>query len=171
MNADSVGTDAADDLLSEVFVAAFRSRKSYDSQFSNAVPWLLGIAANMVRHHRRAEGRRSAFLKRLVQEPHQQPDPFLDEVSSETIGRCDSEEIGIALAQLDGRYRDVVILHAAFDLSYTEIAKSLGLRLGTVRSRLSRGRRQLRELLSDSGQYVADGEHQRALRAEVEGTS
>ncbi len=57
--------------------------------------------------------------------------------------------------RLDQRYVEVLVLFVAFDLSYEEIARVLRLRIGTVRSRLSRGRAQLRELLAASGQYGA----------------
>lgn len=164
-----VGPDQADDLLSEVFVAAFRRRRSYDPRFATAVPWLLGIAANMVRHHQRSEGRRRTLVQRLGQEAPERPDGFVDDVANDLIGHFESEEVGIALTRLDDRYRDVLILHAAFDLTYEEIAASLGLRLGTVRSRISRGRTKLRELLAASGQYVTDDQRREPFG--VEGTS
>jgi RNA polymerase sigma factor (sigma-70 family) len=151
-----VGTNDADDLLSDVFVAAFRSRARYDGRTADAVPWLLGIAANMVRHHRRSEVRRWALVKRLTQAPDGLVDTRSDEPVRNLIGRSESEEIANALGRLDDKFRDVLILQAGFDLSYAEIAQTLGLRLGTVRSRISRGRTRLRELLAESGQYVAD---------------
>jgi RNA polymerase sigma-70 factor (ECF subfamily) len=153
-----VGTQAAEDLVSEVFVTAFRSRTNYDSAYSDASPWLLGIATNAVRHHRRSEGRRWAMVRRLHQDSMQRKDPILHDVAEEAIARNQFEEAKRALATIDEKFRDVLILHSAFDLSYAEIAGALGLRIGTVRSRLSRGRAQLRELLAASGQYVADDE-------------
>ena len=154
-----VGVEAADDLVSEVFVAAFRCRKSYDTRFTNALPWLFGIAANVVRHHRRSEGRRSALVQRLDQQPVGPPGGDADDLAAEIIGRADFDDVRRAIEQLDERCRDVLILYAAFDLSYQQIAEALDLRVGTVRSRLSRGRAQLRELLAESGQYVIDDEH------------
>lgn len=164
-----VGTDAADDLVSEVFLTAFRSRAGYDPRYVDALPWLLGIAANFVRHHRRSEGRRWALFKRLTLEPLDQNNQRLDEIGRNLIVRSESEQMALALARLDERYRSVLILHAAFDLTYDEVAKTLELRVGTVRSRISRGRTKLRELLDASGQYLSDGENHRSL--EVEGTS
>jgi DNA-directed RNA polymerase specialized sigma24 family protein len=72
---------------------------------------------------------------------------------------------------MDERYRDVLILYAAFGLTYAEIATALGLRVGTVRSRLSRGRVRLRELLSQSGQYVAEDDPMSPRDTEIEGTA
>jgi RNA polymerase sigma factor (sigma-70 family) len=164
-----VGADDADDLLSEVFLVAFRGRAGYEARFASSVPWLLGIATNVVRHHRRSEGRRWAVLRRLNQEPDGPVDPALDDGAKNLMGRVESEQIEIALSRIDERYRDVLILHAGFDLTYAEIATTLGLRLGTVRSRISRGRTKLRELLATSGQYISDDTAPRSF--EVEETS
>lgn len=160
-----VGIESADDLLSEVFVTAFRCRTAYDGTFTNALPWLLGIGTNVIRHHRRSEGRRFALQRRVYQQNHGSGATVAD-FATEVVGQADVEDVQRALEQLDERCRDVLILFAAFDLSYAQIAKALDLRIGTVRSRLSRGRAQLRELLAVSGQYVADDEHADPSRAE-----
>ncbi len=155
-----VGVQSADDLLSEVFVTAFRCRSRYDVKFTEAVPWLLGIAANVVRHHRRSESRRSALQRRLVQASNGHGVTDVGNFATDIIGHADFEDVRRAVEQLDERCRDVLILFAAFDLSYAQIAEALNLRIGTVRSRISRGRAQLRELLARSGQYVADDERE-----------
>ncbi len=148
-----VGAEAAEDLASEVFVSAFRSRSSYDPGYSDALPWLLGIAANAVRHHRRSEGRRWAMVRQLGQQSTRRGDLVVADIADEAVARGDIEETRRALDAVGPTNRDVLILYSAFDLSYEEIARALGLRIGTVRSRLSRGRDQLRELLAASGQY------------------
>jgi RNA polymerase sigma-70 factor (ECF subfamily) len=61
-----------------------------------------------------------------------------------------------ALAQLDDKFVDVLVLSAGYEFSYEDIARSLSVPVGTVRSRLSRGRTQLRELLMETGQDVSD---------------
>jgi RNA polymerase sigma factor (sigma-70 family) len=164
------GTGAADDLLSEVFVAAFRSRKTYDTQFGNARPWLLGIAANVLRHHHRSEHRRSVMLSR-VDRDCDRTDEDHDDVAAEIVGRSELEGVRHAMLAVDRRYRDVLVLYSAFELSYAEIALALGLRVGTVRSRLARGRSQLRELLARSGQSVTEDDEQRTRSTEPEGTA
>jgi RNA polymerase sigma-70 factor, ECF subfamily len=58
-----------------------------------------------------------------------------------------------ALGALNDRHRQVLVLSAGLGLSYEDIAQTLGIRIGTVRSRLSRARRRLRELLEADGQY------------------
>ncbi len=64
-----------DDIVSDSFIAAFRSRARYDLAFENALPWLLGIATNVLRHHRRAERRRVARTWTSVQAPEPASDP------------------------------------------------------------------------------------------------
>ena len=56
-------------------------------------------------------------------------------------------------SEMDERYRDVLLLMAGPGLTYQEMSQALGIPVGTVRSRISRGRGQLRELLGLSGQY------------------
>jgi RNA polymerase sigma factor (sigma-70 family) len=156
--ASRVGAEAAEDLVSEVFATAFRCRSSYDLEYSDALPWLLGIATNAVRHHRRSEGRRRAMISRLGQQSTDRADLVLGDIAEDAIAHDHVEETTRALGVIGDKYRDVLILYSAFDLSYAEIAQALGLRIGTVRSRISRGRDQLKELLSSSGQYGSEGD-------------
>ncbi len=153
--ASRVGPQSADDLLSEVFVIAFRGRGSFDTTYGDARPWLLGIATNTLRHHYRAESRRSSMLERVRRLPRDRTDRMEEDVASEIVARDQVGAMRTAMDRLDQRYVEVLVLFAAFDLSYEEIARVLRLRIGTVRSRLSRGRAQLRELLAASGQYGA----------------
>src|SRR5580704_5295625 len=60
--ASRVDRPVAEDLLSDVFETAFRARRRYDSSYDDALPWLLGIATNMIRHHRRSESRHTSML-------------------------------------------------------------------------------------------------------------
>jgi RNA polymerase sigma-70 factor (ECF subfamily) len=147
---------AAADLLSEVFVAAFRSRRSYDVSFSDARPWLFGIATNVIRRHRRSEGRRLSMLERGRQAARRRtPEEQETEAVDCRVELQDSlDAVNLALARLDPKYRDVLLLFAAGELTYEEIARALRIPVGTVRSRLSRGRRRLRELLGVAGQYL-----------------
>jgi RNA polymerase sigma factor (sigma-70 family) len=148
-----VDPQSAEDLLSEVFVIAFRRRASFDTSYEDARPWLLGIATNVLRHHRRSESRRSTMLERVQRSGGDQRDAMPEDVADAVATRDEIEAVRNALGRLDPKYADVVTLFSAFGLGYEEIARALGLRTGTVRSRLSRGRAQLRELMSRSGQY------------------
>jgi RNA polymerase sigma-70 factor (ECF subfamily) len=68
-----------------------------------------------------------------------------------------AEPIACALARIDDAYLDVLLLVAGPGLTYDEVALALDIPIGTVRSRLSRARIRLRELLGESGQYLDEG--------------
>jgi RNA polymerase sigma-70 factor (ECF subfamily) len=73
-----LGHDLADELASETFVQEYRRRGSYDPRADSPLPWLYGIAANLVRRHRRTEVRRlRAYARTGVDQaaPHAQALP------------------------------------------------------------------------------------------------
>jgi RNA polymerase sigma-70 factor, ECF subfamily len=140
-----VGTKIADDLAAEVFVVAFAERQRYDLARDCARPWLYGIATNLAGSHRRREERHYRALARAdarLIAPSDE-DAIADRVSALAAGPA----LAGALAALDRSDRDVLLLVALADLSYAEVAESLGIPYGTVCSRLSRARRRLRESL------------------------
>jgi RNA polymerase sigma factor (sigma-70 family) len=149
-----VGSDLADDLAAETFTTAFDVRHRYDLSRPDARPWLFGIATNLVRHHRRSEARRLQAYARL--DGPGQPFTAFDGIAA----RLDAERAGPAIAEALSRIpagdRDALLLFAWADLRYEEIALALRIPIGTVRSRLNRARRRLRELLGASGQYPID---------------
>ncbi len=142
---------AAEDLLAEVFLTAFRIRERYDSSAPSARAWLLGIAANIARHHHRSESR----FVRLRQRVTRQSD-MADSEDLRTEQRLDAEatrsQVEAALTELTPSHREVLLL-SAFDLNYEEMATALNVPVGTIRSRLSRARAQMRELLGSGGKY------------------
>jgi RNA polymerase sigma-70 factor (ECF subfamily) len=140
-----VGAKIADDLAAEVFVVAFAQRQRYDLARDCARPWLYGIATNLAGSHRRREQRRYRALARVdarLISPSDE-DVIADRVTASAAGPA----LAGALAALDRGDRDVLLLVALADLSYAEVAESLGIPYGTVCSRLSRARRRLRESL------------------------
>lgn len=147
-----------DDVVSETFLAAYRMRTRYDRAFDDARPWLLGIATNVLRHHRRSEGRRLTRLRAAAHPRDPEIDPA-ESVAAAVDNASEIDRVARSLARLDDRYRDVLLLAAGADLTYDEIARALGVPVGTVRSRLARGRHRLRELLDTDGQYEKDANH------------
>jgi RNA polymerase sigma-70 factor (ECF subfamily) len=147
-----VGRRDAADLVGETFSTAFRSRRSYDLKRSDARPWLFGIATNVSHHYWRTEGRRARS------EEAASAGADVDDRGEEVLARIIFESlrtpIGKALGQIDGAALDVLLLVAGPEFSYEEVSIALGIPIGTVRSRLARARRRLRELLGDSGQYL-----------------
>ena len=129
---------AGEDIAADTFVVAFQRRRRYDVQHRDAAPWLLGIATNLVRRVHRDERRRLRTLAAL----HAERPPAAPESADGS-----PSEIAHVLLRLHRRDRDVLLLHAIEDLSYAEIAAALGIPEGTVRSRLNRARRILKEAL------------------------
>ena len=121
----------------------FAGRSAFRPSATTARPWLFGIATNLLRNDRRAEFRLLRALSRLAAgEPTLHPDLAHEGSSEVTTALAD------ALADMDADQRDVLLLHAWAELSYDEIAASLAIPLGTVRSRLSRARARLRSALA-----------------------
>jgi RNA polymerase sigma factor (sigma-70 family) len=147
------GPRDAEDLVGETFATAFRSRRTYDLSYPNARPWLFGIATNHARHHWRAEGRRLRRACATASAVESYGDPA-EETPSKVFFQGQSERIAQALGQLDDVYLDVFLLVVGSGFSYEEVSIALGIPVGTVRSRLSRARSRLRELLGDPGQYL-----------------
>lgn len=142
------GAEAAADLAAETFLEAFASRRRYDAGRPDARPWLFGIATNLVHRRRRRIARWSRTPVEALR-----LDTEYEAVISRLDARAARGELAAALAGLDAGQREVLLLHAWADLSYGEIAEALALPPGTVRSRLSRARARLRELLAPQGEY------------------
>ena len=137
-----LGRDVAEDLLAETFAVAFARRRRYDLQRPEALPWLYGIATNLVNGHRRDEARRLHALARTP--PPDALEPMADVVAAQVTAAAARAALHAALAVLPRRQRDVVLLSAWADLDYQQMSEALGVPVGTVRSRLHRARGRLR---------------------------
>lgn len=133
-----VGPELATDLASDVFLTAFEHRARYNTGRTEALPWLYGIAANKLRGQRRNEERRLRALART---------PALSGVDAGVRSAIESS-VAEALVSLPLIDREVLLMFAWADLAYEEIADALDIPVGTVRSRLNRARRVLREVLA-----------------------
>jgi RNA polymerase sigma factor (sigma-70 family) len=138
---------AAEDLTSVVFLEAWRKRKEVRLQGDSLLPWLYGVATNVLRNRSRSLRRYRAALERV---PRGVEADFADDVA----GRLDDERqmraVLEAVRQLPKREQDVFALCAWSELSYEEAAVALGVPLGTVRSRLARARARLNARLDIS---------------------
>lgn len=137
---------AADDLLAETFLVAFRRRAAYRPMRIDVRPWLFGIATNVVHRYLRQEERRYRALARVGSMdtgPHAD-DPPDDRLDAQALRAA----LAAALAALKPADRDVLLLAAWAQLSYGEIATTLDIPIGTVRSRLNRARRLIRAALN-----------------------
>jgi RNA polymerase sigma-70 factor (ECF subfamily) len=142
-----LGRQVADDVVAETFLVAFRSRERYDLARRDARPWLYGIATNLAREHQRAEVREYRLRASVGQEPD--PDGHADRVAARVAAQAMHRQLAAALADLGVGDREVLLLIAWEGLSYEETARALDIPIGTVRSRLSRARRQVRAALTE----------------------
>jgi len=135
----------AEDLLGEVFRIAFERRSAFERDRDSARPWLYGIAANVVAKHHRSEARRFRAMARVPAEQLLDDDPAERAVAAADAGARWTRVMD-AIGTLPEAERQVLLLVAWEELSYEEIALALGIPVGTVRSRLSRGRARLAAL-------------------------
>jgi RNA polymerase sigma-70 factor (ECF subfamily) len=114
-------------------------------------PWLLAIVANEARNRRRAAGRRAAMPLRLFSQ-HDASEPG-SHASPETVMLADERRTGLlaAIAALRPEDRLVIGCRYLLELSEAETAAALGVRPGTVKSRLSRALERLRGELENDG--------------------
>lgn len=152
-----LGSGLAEDVVGEVFLVAFRRRDRYDVAYRDARPWLYGIASNVIRRHRQAETRAYLALARTGADPLtiSPADEALDRVAASAHRRA----LATALARISADDRDTLLLVAWGGLSYEEAARALRIPVGTVRSRLNRSRRKLRQALT--GTSAAQPEQER----------
>ena len=145
-----LGHALADDVVGETFLIAFRRRTRYDRTRAKALPWLYGIAANLISQHRRSELRAYRALARTGVDPVAQTSGSdADAVEGKVTAQASAPAIAAALRSLSEGDRHVLLLIAWADLSYDEVAEALRIPLGTVRSRLNRARRKMRAALPE----------------------
>lgn len=136
---------AGEDIAAETFRVALDSRGRFDRSREDALPWLLGIATNLLRHDRRTASRRARALSRL--HPGDEADLVdgaLDRLEAEAL----RPRVAEALGQLPPVYRDALLLHVWAELSYEQVAEATRVSVGTVRSRIHRARTYLRAALT-----------------------
>jgi RNA polymerase sigma-70 factor (ECF subfamily) len=140
-----LGRQSADDLVAETFLIAFDKRSRYQLARHDARPWLYGIATNLVGRHRREEVRE--YRLRNAVAPAPDTDGHADVVAARVTAQAMHRLLAAALADLNDGDRDVLLLIAWEGLAYEEVAHALAIPVGTVRSRLNRGRRLVRAAL------------------------
>jgi RNA polymerase sigma-70 factor, ECF subfamily len=147
---------ATQELVSTVFLEAWR-RRDKELPPDKVLPWLYGIATNVLRNQRRSKRRYAAALRRL---PAIEAEPDIADAAGERIDyrRQTLEAIGLLRALPKGQ-QDVFFLCVGMELSYEDAAFALQIPIGTVRSRLSGARARLRELNSSSGNDQGESTH------------
>ncbi|MFC8125042.1 RNA polymerase sigma factor [Streptomyces sp. NPDC057302] len=156
----------AEEVMSETFLAAWRTRDRLEPDGGSLKPWLLGIATHKAQNANRSLRRRLSFLSR-------QPDPpQVADFAEESAGRMDDARrlaaVHGALRRLRRQEREVLVLCVWSGLDYAQAAEALGVPVGTVRSRLSRARGRLRRLSEGGTGEMKDVTEPLRGRGEVE---
>jgi RNA polymerase sigma factor (sigma-70 family) len=143
-----LGEGAADDIVADTFLSAFRQRARFDpGASSDARPWLYGIAANLIGKHTRSEVRMFRAYARTGADPVLTQQATFDDAVRGVDYATAQRDLALALATIAKGDREVLLLIAWADLSYAEVAVALGIPVGTVRSRLNRARTRARTAL------------------------
>jgi RNA polymerase sigma-70 factor (ECF subfamily) len=131
----------AHDLVQEAYLQAWKAFHRFEPG-TNCRAWLFKILINEIRHYRRRW-----FNSKTV--------PEADQSFEETLAfeppvpeHIQDEDVLAALDEIPREFREVILLSDVQEFSYKEIAEMLGIPVGTVMSRLSRGRKQLRSGLA-----------------------
>jgi RNA polymerase sigma-70 factor (ECF subfamily) len=142
-----VGSAAAEDAAQEAFITAYRRLSSFRGGSFRA--WLLRIAANICCDElRRRRSRPAASLEAALEagSPADVPSPLANP-EEEALRRELARHLQQGLATLPTEQRLAIILRDIHGLSYEELAEALGCSLGTVKSRIARGRARMRQYL------------------------
>ena len=143
----------AEDIVQETFIRLYRNLNQIEpkAQFKT---FIFGIARNLALNHIRNEQRKNNFLSRLFnkinsdykEQINPKPNMWVPDEKQEftsIIQQC--------MLELSEEHREILLLRETQGLDYENIAKILGCRVGTVRSRLARARAQLRKIVIEKG--------------------
>lgn len=151
--------DDAMDLSQETFLRAWRGLASYrfDSAFAT---WLYRLASNVCIDFLRRQKKQKIVplyhaddedTERELSLPEPGPGP-----EEQILQRLEQEQVAKALTQLEPEYREALVLCVVNGLSYTEIARILDVKEGTVKSRIARAREKMRKLVQKTGNKRPD---------------
>tara|TARA_B100001094_G_scaffold329687_1_gene392992 strand:- start:1268 stop:1846 length:579 start_codon:yes stop_codon:yes gene_type:complete len=143
--------DDAEDLVQETFLKVYIKKDSY-REIAKFSTWLYTIAGNLAKTElRKIKRRKTGSFSSIKKpdgrefEPPEKPD------EAEPIDEDEQKIIKQSLLELDEDFRNIIILRENQELSYDVISKILKLPLGTVKSRINRGKLKLREILIKKG--------------------
>jgi RNA polymerase sigma-70 factor, ECF subfamily len=144
-------TDRAQDLVQDTYLKAFRARQRFAAG-TNLKAWLFTILQNTWRNRRRDFARaRVEFDSQVVEEATDAASgpltPLAESPETLLLRATFNTELKTALEALPEAFREAVWLRDVEELSYQEIADVLSIPIGTVMSRIARGRKQLHHLL------------------------
>jgi len=135
--------DEAEDIAQEVFIRAFRMLHRFDPA-RPLRPWLLRITSNLARNHLRSAGRYLGALRRLSRADSDQK---VASAEQEQWQQWEVQALWRAVRRLSVKDQQVIYLRFFLDLSLADVAETLGIPSGTVKSRLHRALARLRAIL------------------------
>ena len=142
----------AEDLAQEGFLRVYQRLKTYDAErkFSS---WFFQVLRNITIDYLRVNRLPTSSLDELEEEGHRAA--VIDRESASPEQAAEQSELAVvmsaALAKIRPEYREVVVLRYQEGLTQPEIAEILGMPSGTVKTYLHRARKELAEILSESG--------------------
>jgi len=143
--------DVSSDIVQDTMIKFYLNKDSYKS-FAKFSTWIYTIAGNLARNELKRRKRRKIFSLNNNNDDEQSiqiEDKSFLSPDRATDSAISHEIIQKALQKVKPVYREVVVLRDIQGLSYEEIAEVTGLSIGTVKSRINRGRKQLQKLLKD----------------------
>jgi len=145
--------DDANDLLQETVLRAYRFFHQFESG-TNCRAWMLTILFNNFRNGYRKSSREqpassSEEFERKVENESLRTDPAGSNPEAMLSALGMEGEVETALASLPGEFRDAILLVDVEELSYQEVSGVLNVPIGTIKSRVSRGRALLRDTLAN----------------------
>ncbi len=143
--------DVSSDIVQDTMIKFYLNKDSYKS-FAKFSTWIYTIAGNLARNELKRRKRRKIFSLNNNNDDEQNiqiEDKSFLSPDRATDSAISHEIIQKALQKVKPVYREVVVLRDVQGLSYEEIAEVTGLSIGTVKSRINRGRKQLQKLLKD----------------------
>jgi RNA polymerase sigma-70 factor (ECF subfamily) len=142
----------AEDVVQETFLQAWKSFRRFELG-TNCRAWLYKIMFHVIQHHRR---KRFSFNLRSTRDEGAELEASL--VYEPPVPQeLTDEDVIAAFDRIPGNYREVMVLADVQDFSYKEVAETLNIPLGTVMSRLNRGRKLLRVELAQYAQAFGVG--------------
>ena len=147
--------DLAEDLVQDTLLKLYTHKDSY-REIAKFSTWLYTIAANLARTELRKKKRRKTFsVTELSRDDREFIIASSDVDPSEDLSSQNFEKsVQQALAELPDDFKTIIILRDIQELSYDEISKIVDVPLGTVKSRINRGRVKLQQLLKKKGERL-----------------
>ena len=143
--------DDAEDVTQETFLRAWKYLKRFDTT-RPLRPWLLSIASNLASNWRRSAGRYVSALTRAFRD-----EPAPDSIEEKSTQQMQADELWEAVQGMKMVDQQVIYLRYFLDLSVAETADVLQIAEGTVKSRLSRALKKLRNIIQDDFPFLIEG--------------